>query len=287
MTPAHVRRAIALYLESAWPEGVSEPARASRSAIEAAPTLEQVFALLQRDKGDDPDGFRRYTLRLGNARYPFMKFVIQEHLVDQEFFFSVDTHDNLDVRPDAPDYDAWQRLKEYNRELKDAIENAWRADHLPTNEDLRRMCERLAPGENRLAAGEPGEKLAHAPPRLLVVDDDRSVAIGLGALLRARGYEVELCFNGEDALLRLWRRPLPDLVILDYELPSLDGEAVLERIRREPELAQLPVLMATAASIDLSRVGRASGLLRKPYDRNVLYAMIEQLLRPVPARGGS
>lgn len=270
MTPAHVRRAVELYRRFAWPPEAHEPPRPGAADLDKVTTLDELFARFDRDTRDDQEGFRRYTLRLGNWRYPFMKFVLQEYLVDQEFFFSVDTHDNLDVRPDAPDYAAWQELKVFNRELKDRIECTWRDANLPTNEDLRRVCERIASGEQE----------SHKRARLLVVDDDQSVAIGLAALLRARGYEVEVVFSGEEALERLARPPRPDLVILDYELPSLDGQAVLERIRRDPLLGDLPVLMATAASInDLSRLGQANGMLRKPYDRNVLYAMIQELLR--------
>jgi hypothetical protein len=54
-----------------------------------------------------------------------MKFVVQEHLVNGEYFFSVDTHDQLEIRPDNPEYAEWQRLKAYNRRLKLEIEEQW------------------------------------------------------------------------------------------------------------------------------------------------------------------
>jgi CheY-like chemotaxis protein len=119
--------------------------------------------------------------------------------------------------------------------------------------------------------------------RLLVVDDERSVARGLAALLEGRGYEVELAYSGEEVLERLARSPLPDLVLLDYELPMLDGGEVLDRLRADARLSDLPVLMLTAASIDLARLRRVSGLLRKPYPRLVLFKMIRELLDRRPA----
>ena len=61
-------------------------------------------------------------------------------------------------------------------------------------------------------------------------------------------------------------------------MPQLDGEEVLRRLRREERTAHLPVLLATASTIDLSRLRRVSGLLRKPYPRHVLFAMIARLL---------
>jgi CheY-like chemotaxis protein len=275
LTPAHVRHAIELYLEHAWPADTQGPPPVVEALGEAR-TLEELFARFERSRDTDIEGARSYLLRLGNQRYPFMKFVVQEYLVDNEFFFSVDTHDNLDVRPNAPDYAAWQELKQFNRGLKDRIESAWRREALPTFADLRALCEGLAPVER-----ESDKKV-----RIALVDDEESVAIGLGALLRGRGYEVELFHSGESVLERLGRPPRPDLLILDYELPALDGEAVLAEIRADPALADLPVLMATASSIQLERLGPINGFLHKPYPRRLLFATIAQLTdrpaRPSP-----
>ena len=55
----------------------------------------------------------------------------------------------------------------------------------------------------------------------------------------------------------------PDLVLLDYSMPELDGEQVLTAIRADPRLARLPVLLAAASSIQLDQVPRASGFLRR------------------------
>jgi len=269
MTPAHVRRAVDVYLRRAWPEDAEKSPSITASDLEGAATMEALLECFDRvDAAEEQDGFRRYTLRLGNQRYPFMKFVIQEYLVDAEFFFSVDTHDNLEIRPGTPDYDEWLRIKDYNRLLKDKIEFDWREASLPTHEDLRLLCEGLAPVERE------GQKRA----RLLIVDDEKEVAMGLRALLSARGYEVELAYTGEEVLERMACDPLPDLVLLDYELPELDGEEVLDRLRADPRTASLPVLMATASSIELSRLGKVNGLLHKPYPRAVLFKMIRELL---------
>jgi CheY-like chemotaxis protein len=267
MTPAHVRRAVDLYMRYAWPPEAPARPRFDAAALSKATTLEELFAHFEVAPRD-PNGCVRFALRLGNQRYPFMKFIVQEYLIAGEFFFSVDTHDNLDVRPSTPDYAAWQELKQFNRELKERIERVWLEAELPTQEDLRLLCEGLAPAER--------EEQKRA--RILLVDDEKSVAMGLGALLRARGYEVELFHTGEAVLARLARDPRPDLLLLDYELPEIDGEAVLESVHASPRLAGMPVLMATASSIDLGRLRRVSGLLRKPYPRQVLITMIRELL---------
>ncbi len=274
LTPAHVRRALDIYLLVAWPRGTAGARAVTLEELRGLAELEQLFARFEKVEGGG-GGLKRYALRLGNDRYPFMKFVVQEHLVNGEYFFSVDTHDQLEIRPDNPEYAEWQRLKGYNRRLKLEIEEQWDRAALPTNADLRVLMEELARVEQE-------EKKKRS---ILLVDDEADVAQGLAALLRARGYEVEVARDGLEALTRLEREPLPDLVLLDYEMPQLDGEEVLARLRKEARTAHLPVLLATASTIDLSRLRRVSGLLRKPYPRHVLFAMIARLLEGARAPG--
>jgi len=270
MTPAHVRRAVALYMTHAFPDGGEARRPANVRELEDVADIHRLLARFERVHADD-GGFERFALRLGNARYPFMKFVVQEHLVDDEYFFSVDTHDNLEIRPDNPDYEEWERLKTYNRELKRKVEAAWESAGLPTNTGLRALAEEIARVER-----EEAKRKA-----ILLVDDEREIALGLAAMLRARGYEVELARDGLEALQRLAHEPLPDLVLLDYEMPQLDGEEVLRRLRLDRRTAHLPVLLATASTIELARLRRVSGLLRKPYPRRVLFEMIARLLSAV------
>ncbi len=268
LTPALVRRAVAIYLEIAWPGDEFPRPRISVRDLEGASTLDALFARFDPQPARDRGSQKRHMLRLGNRRYPFMKFVVQEYLVDCEYFLSVDTHDDLDVKPDSPDYPGWMELKRYNAALKREIEAAWAREGLPTYGDLRLLAEGIAKVERE------GEKRA----RLLVVDDEMEVCQGLGALLRGRGYEVELAFDGTQVLERLCREPRPDLLLLDFSMPEVDGEQVLRRVRADPRTKDLPVLLATASTIDLERIPKASGVLRKPYPREVLFAMLSQLL---------
>lgn len=272
---SHVRRAVRIYMESAWPaEERCEP-RFDVTRLDAAETLPEILELFDKPKEGQGPACARYTLQLGNFRYPFMKFVVQEYLIEEEYFFSVDTHDELKITPDMPDYEGWLEIRRFNRKLKVAIERAWNAAELPTNEDLRGLMEGLA----RFERGE--EKRA----RLLVVDDERDVAHGLAAVLGARGYDVEVAFDGLEVLTRLEREPRIDLVLLDYSMPECDGEEVMRRVRADPRFESLPILLATATSIDLTVMQRASGLLRKPYPREVLLTMIQQMLAGKVAAG--
>jgi CheY-like chemotaxis protein len=271
LTPDHVRTAVALYLERAWPPAVGRMSPITLADVEAPSTLREMRELFDHPTRAEGVAHRRYTLRLGNYRYPFMKFVVQEYLVDGEFFFSVDTHDDMRVDPSMPDYVEWQELRAFNRSLKLDIEGAWARAGLPTHDDLRALCEGLASRERSdVAAGTRG--------RLLVVDDEEAVAVGLAAVLRARGYAVETAFDGRQVLERMACDPMPDLVVLDFSMPELDGEEVMRRLRADPRTQGVPLLLATASSIDLATMQRASGLLRKPYPREMLVGMIDRLL---------
>ncbi|MEZ5976638.1 MAG: response regulator [Planctomycetota bacterium] len=263
----HVARAVRIYCRHAWPAGCDGAPRIDVVPILEASSRDAALAHFDRgDPGDDPDS-RRFSLRLGNHRYPFMKLVLQEHLVAEEFYFEVDTHDRLDVPPETPDYADWLALKRFNRGLKLEIERAWLEACLPTSADLHALCGELARKERAKHRG-----------RLLLVDDDVEVCGGLALLLRARGYEVEEVHDGAAAMSRLSQPPRPDLVLLDYEMPDVSGQEVLAAVRARDELVELPVLMATASAIRLDQVPDVTGLLRKPYPRQVLFEMIDRLL---------
>ncbi|QDV07077.1 Response regulator PleD [Planctomycetes bacterium Poly30] len=289
LTPAHVRQAVAIYVDHAWPEGVVGAPQAKLEELGSRSTLREmrgVFVETSSEGGADGErGCRRFALRLGNRRYPWMKFVIQEYLVAGEFFFSVDTHDDLRVDPDSPDYLPWCDLQRFNRDLKREIEADWAETDLPTHGDLRALCEGIARvGEVGGAASSPLSEGLRGK-RLLVVDDDEDVAFGAAAVLTARGYQVETAFDGRQVLDRMALDPLPDLVVLDFAMPEFDGEEVMRRLRADPRTENVPLLLATASDIDLSTIQRASGLLRKPYPRSVLYGMIDRLLNDVPTGG--
>ena len=277
LTPELLRRAIAIYLREAWPDPAGPRPRTTEKDFESAADLAAMLARFERPREKQRPALERYTLRLGNARYPFMKLVVQEYLVDREYFLSVDTHDDLEVGPDSPDWGAWLEIKEHNAALKRRIEAAWAKEGLPTHTDLRRLALDIAGAERE----------ASKRARLLVVDDESEVCEGVGALLRSKGYEVECYFDGQSVWDRLQHEPLPDLLLLDYAMPRLGGDEVLRRVRGDARLAHLPVLLATASSIDLERVPRASGLLRKPYPREVLFALLGQMLERRASQTGA
>ena len=81
-------------------------------------------------------------------------------------------------------------------------------------------------------------------PRIVVVDDSEAVRKLLLRLLEPAGYAVEEFATGGAALERI-RADAPDLVLLDMQLPDIDGHEVLQAIRAEPATRLLPVIMLT------------------------------------------
>jgi DNA-binding response OmpR family regulator len=120
---------------------------------------------------------------------------------------------------------------------------------------------------------------------VLIVDDDRTMRLLLRAFLRAAGHDVEVAEGGEEALALLAARR-PDLVLLDYRMDGMSGPEVLRRMRAEPRMASVPILMLTGmerdARVEATLLAGADGYLHKPVDRGTLVASVEAALRGRP-----
>jgi CheY-like chemotaxis protein len=104
---------------------------------------------------------------------------------------------------------------------------------------------------------------------VLVLEDNRIQREGIAAVLRDKGYEVELAENVTEAWRYLRGDPLPGLVLLDMMLPGVDGWQFLNQLTRDPALAHVPVIIATGlgiASKEWAASLGAAGLLRKRFD---------------------
>lgn len=119
---------------------------------------------------------------------------------------------------------------------------------------------------------------------ILVVDDDAASRHLLARTLNVAGYACVTAGSGEEALERVRREPTC-LLLLDYDLPDLDGTAVLKKIRADssPDVAQLPVIMLTGHGGEESEVlcleAGADDFVTKPIHPAVLKARIETQLR--------
>jgi len=113
-----------------------------------------------------------------------------------------------------------------------------------------------------------------------IVDDDAAIRTALGRALRMENYDVEMFENGLDALRAVQLRA-PDAIVLDLQLPDIDGLEVCRRIRRAGDAT--PILMLTARDAVNDRVEGldvgADDYLVKPFDLAELLARLRALLR--------
>lgn len=128
-------------------------------------------------------------------------------------------------------------------------------------------------------------------PNVLVVEDDMALAELLRYTLERDGFDVSHTADGEDALM-LAQESTPDVVILDWMVPSLSGIEVCRRLRRINATATVPILMLTARTEEADRVrGLETGAddyITKPFSPRELSARIKAILRRVrPALSGS
>lgn len=117
---------------------------------------------------------------------------------------------------------------------------------------------------------------------ILIVEDNSASRELIREILLGTGHQVFEAGNGEEAL-QLVREKRPDLVLLDIQLPKLDGFAVLRQLRQNPQSAHLHVVAVTAYAMrgDRERALSAGfdGYITKPIDSAALITQIHQLLQ--------
>ncbi|MHC4845295.1 MAG: response regulator, partial [Planctomycetota bacterium] len=198
--------------------------------------------------------------------YPFMKLVLQEHLVEGEYFCEVDTHDEMFNVEEGGEANELRQLKRRNLEIKESVEDAWSRAGLPTAAHIKGLVET-----------RPTKR---APPnglRILLVDNDRDIAATLGLLLEARGYQVEILGDGREAVEQA-DSARHNLILMDNEMKDLNGFEACRVLKSRPETADIPVLIATAGSLTLQQLDAADGFMVKPFRMELLFSILDHLL---------
>ncbi len=128
-------------------------------------------------------------------------------------------------------------------------------------------------------------------PLILIVEDEAALVTMLRYNLEKEGYRVCDAGDGEEALTMVAERK-PDLVILDWMLPSLSGIEVCRQLRRKPTTRELPVIMLTARGEEGDKIRGlntgADDYMTKPFSLPELMARVRALLRrvqPAPQKG--
>jgi two-component system phosphate regulon response regulator PhoB len=135
-------------------------------------------------------------------------------------------------------------------------------------------------GEKRSFEG----KVTSVQPYILVVEDEEALATLLHYNLDKEGCRVDLCADGEEALIRIDEK-LPDLVILDWMLPTVSGIEVCRRLRQRAATRNLPIIMLTARGEETDRVRGldtgADDYIVKPFLMSELSARVRAVLRRI------
>jgi CheY-like chemotaxis protein len=127
----------------------------------------------------------------------------------------------------------------------------------------------------------PSPKPSSKPHIILAVDDSKALRNFVQKALQPFACEVHESTNGFNAFFAI-ERARPDLVLLDVNMPVMDGVEALTRIKSTPELQDIPVIMLTSPAdhlvIDKLTALKADGLLVKPFNETALLEKIRSVL---------
>ncbi len=123
-------------------------------------------------------------------------------------------------------------------------------------------------------------------PTALVVDDAPDIRLLTDLVLTMAGFKVKAAASGRDALHLLAGRDLPDIVLLDVQMPEVDGWETLSRVRADPRTADLPVVLCTVKGLPEDTFKGWSlgcdGYIGKPFDIGGLVEELQAVLRRTP-----
>jgi DNA-binding response OmpR family regulator len=125
------------------------------------------------------------------------------------------------------------------------------------------------------------------PPRIVIADDDPRLADMIGTALDGEGYKVVIGYDGQMAM-QLLIQHVPDLAILDVNMPMYSGIKILESIRSNPKLSQIPVIFLSGASSDFVYKAvdahQRVAFQKKPLDLIELISLVRHTLEKYPPR---
>src|SRR5574339_253827 len=112
---------------------------------------------------------------------------------------------------------------------------------------------------------------------ILIVDDEYAGRETLQSVLEGEGYQLEMAENGQQAIEKA-KKLLPDVILLDVMMPGMTGFEVCQRIRSDPEIAEIPIIVLTALddreSLLSALKAGADDFISKPFDRYELRARL-------------
>lgn len=123
------------------------------------------------------------------------------------------------------------------------------------------------------------------PHKILIVDDEKDTVKLATKLLQNRGFEVITAFNGEEALQKVYQNENdpPDLILLDIKMPKKNGFEVCHKLKQDPKMKKILILIFTAKTFDKDRnlayeLG-ADGYITKPFAGDNLVKIINDMIK--------
>src|SRR3989338_8839058 len=119
--------------------------------------------------------------------------------------------------------------------------------------------------------------------KILIIDDDRDLSELIASALKSQGYDVSILNSGKQAV-RIIKKELPELVLLDVHLPDVDGYNICDQLKSNDDTKHIPVIILTGQEMERELVGDihdfygASDYLKKPFELDELLSKIKKLL---------
>jgi len=176
------------------------------------------------------------------------------------------------------DFAAFLKAAGDEEPLSPAVEKSADREALDGAPELQRNGYYVSIARHALKARPPSSDKLQA----LVVEDDPDMASLIERLLGRDMFAVSVCSTREAVLARLRQKPLPDVVLLDVQLPDVNGFDVLQKLKAHPQLKMVPVIIVTADSKPESVMRGlalgADGYITKPFDPAILVKGVKAVM---------
>ncbi len=114
------------------------------------------------------------------------------------------------------------------------------------------------------------------PAKVLIIEDDEGIREALRLTLEFEGYEVQVASNGRQGLQRLWGSAHPCLILLDLMMPVMDGWTFRRELAKNAALADIPVVVMTAASAARAAAIPSAAVLHKPLEIEAVIEVVQE-----------
>lgn len=168
-------------------------------------------------------------------------------------------------------YDVYYEKEQFHRILRPV-----------TGKSVIDICRAIIAGKTYTKVTDNSDSMAsqkNEKPHILVVDDNAMVLRNIKGILDEK-YSVAVAPSGIKAFVAIGKK-MPDLILLDYEMPEMNGKEVLQKIQEDEELCEIPVVFLTSADskeivMELLAL-RPAGYLLKPVESDMLFHKIEEI----------